>query len=77
MPVAKLHGERFGVADRGMLFLVMGDGGIDDRPAVDTLPCVDDQEIVGETLPDHEAFAFLASHRCPLQLGEPANIGHW
>jgi hypothetical protein len=63
---AELPGEGLGAVDCGVLLLIMGDGGIDDCPAVDALPGVHNQEIVRETLPDHEAFAFLASHRCPL-----------
>jgi len=72
---AGLPGKRLGAVDGWMLLLVMGDGGIDDRPAVDAFPGVDNQEIVGETLPDHEAFAFLALHRRFLPIGEHANVG--
>src|SRR5712691_5128455 len=45
---------------RRPLFLIMGDGGVHDRPAVDALPSVDNQEIVGKKFPDNETFAFPA-----------------
>ena len=66
-----LHGLRIA---RGKAFTpVVGNRAIDDRTAVDALPCVEDQKEVGKPLEHHEPFALRTFHRilpgCDAQLG--------
>jgi len=57
-----LLGDSIDGIDRGTLFLIIDDSGIDDRPAIDAFPGVDNEEIIREPFSDHEPFAFLALH---------------
>ena len=52
---------------RGLLALVFFDSRIDQRAAIQAFPGIADQEIVRETLHDHQSIAFGTVHKeCPL-----------
>src|SRR5687768_2390825 len=51
------------IASGQALPAIVGNGSINDRAAVDALPCVEDQKEVGEPLEHHQPFALRTFHR--------------
>ena len=50
------------VACRKTFSSIIGDRAIDDRAAVDTLPCVENEKEIGKPLQHHHAFALRTFH---------------
>lgn len=44
------------------LSAIVGDGAINDRAAIDTLPCVENEKEIREPLQHHQAFALRTFH---------------
>jgi hypothetical protein len=59
--LSRLDGLR--IASGQALAAIVGNGAINDRAAVNALPCVEDQKEVGEPLEHHEPFALRTFHR--------------
>lgn len=59
-----------------MLPLVVGKGRVDDRGAIQALPCDHEEEIIGVFLPHHKALAFFTLHRSDLLGGRRADGIH-